>query len=510
MQSPSAQNKKLIITATLLALFLGALDALVISPAMPSIVTDLGGLSLYSWVYSAYFLARAVALPVFGKLADRYSTRKLFLNAVTVFLLASLAAGLAHSMAVLIIARAFQGFGAGGIFALVYIVLSAISAPGERGKTLSLASSVWGISSIIGPTLGGVIVTYASWRWIFLLNVPLGLMSLVIIGRYLVSEERKVQNVRLDLAGIVLLSGFILSFLTIFIVGGRNYPWLSPEVMGLGFLSGCFAVSFVVAEKRAEDPVFDLSFFSRPVFALGNGAAFFASFAIFSLFAYVPLFMEGALVKTPLEVGVTMLALSLGWSGGSLFLGRFVDGKGTKSATLFGGLTLTGSSLAMLFFNPQTSLTLCFVTFFFSGVGMGFVTLSTLLLVQEDLSADNLGVATSFHQFSRTLGGTIGVGICGGVMTNELIYNLSQSAVAIPQQLVDMLYESMENLFRETFRALLTDESEAILSLAVSNAMFDVFCIILAASLLCFAATLILKLYRQPVSEKQSITNRDN
>ncbi len=164
----------------------------------------------------------------------------------------------------------------------------------------------------------------------------------------------------------------------------------------------------------------------------------------------------------------------------------------------------------MLFFNPQTSLTLCFVIFFFSGVGMGFVTLSTLLLVQEDLSADNLGVATSFHQFSRTLGGTIGVGICGGVMTNELIYNLSQSAVAIPQQLVDMLHESMENLFRETFRALLTDESEAILSLAVSNAMFDVFCIILAASLLCFAATLILRLYRQPEYEKQPVTNRDN
>ena len=185
MQEPTSQNRPFIIIAALLALFLGALDALIVSAAMPSIVTDLGGLTLYSWVYSAYFLARAVSLPVFGKLADRYSTRRLFLFSITVFLLASLAAGAAPSMFILISARVFQGIGSGGIFALVYIVLSDISTPNERGKTLSLASSVWGISSIIGPTLGGIIVTYVSWRWIFFLNVPLALASLAIISRCL-------------------------------------------------------------------------------------------------------------------------------------------------------------------------------------------------------------------------------------------------------------------------------------------------------------------------------------
>jgi len=493
MQESTLQNRPFIIIAALIALFLGALDALIVSAAMPSIVTDLGGLTLYSWVYSAYFLARAVSLPVFGKLADRYSTRGLFLFSITVFLLASFAAGAAPSMSILICARVFQGIGAGGIFALVYIVLSEISLPGERGKTLSFASSVWGISSIIGPTLGGVIVTYVSWRWIFFLNVPLAIVSLATIGRCLPRQTRNPKKVKLDIVGITCLSCFILSFLTIFIIGGRNYEWLSVEILGLGALAAIFGVLFVVVEKRAADPVLDLRFFTRPVFALGNGAAFCASFAIFSQFAYVPLFIEGALAKTPMQVGVTMLSLSLGWSAGSLVLGRFVDGAGSRKAAILGGLLLVISSAAMLSFDPQTSLAVCFLVFLLAGLGMGFVTLSTLLLVQSDLSNVNLGVATSFHQFSRTLGGTIGVGICGGVVTTGLLHNLQESATMIPSAVMDLLHKSVENLFREEFRLMLNEQIAALLSLAVSNALSTVFWIILGATILCLVFTLLLR-----------------
>ncbi len=493
MQEPTSKDRPFIIIAALLALFLGALDALIISAAMPSIVTDLGGLTLYSWVYSAYFLARAVSLPVFGKLADRYSTRGLFLFSITVFLLASIAAGAAPSMTILIGARVFQGIGSGGIFALVYIVLSDISPPGERGKTLSLASSVWGISSIIGPTLGGVIVTYVSWRWIFFLNVPLALASLATISRYLQQQARTPKKVPLDIAGITCLSGFILCFLTIFITGGREYGWSSSEILGLSVLSAIFGVLFIIIEKRAVDPVLDLRFFSQPVFALGNGAAFCASFAIFSLFAYVPLFIEGALAKTPMQVGLTMLSLSLGWSMGSLVIGRFVDGPGSKQAAVLGGFILVLSSAAMLFFNPQTSLAVCFLVFLLAGLGMGFVTLSTMLLVQADLSKVNLGVATAFNQFSRTLGGTMGVGICGGVVTTGLLNNLQESSAMIPSAVMDSLHKSMENLFREEFRQMLNEQSKALLSLAVSNAMSTVFWIILAATLLCLVCTVLLR-----------------
>ena len=493
MQQTTAYNRPFIIIAALLALFLGALDALIVSAAMPSIVTDLGGMTLYSWVYSAYFLARAVSLPVFGKLADRYSPRDLMLFSIAVFLLASLVAGAAPSMLLLICARVFQGIGSGGIFALVYIVLCDISPPGERGKTLSLASSIWGISSIIGPTLGGVIVTYISWRWIFFINVPLALLSLATIARCLPQQTRSPKKVHLDVAGIACLTGFILSFLTIFIIGGRDYGWWSRQILGLAVLSTLFAAMFIVVEKRAADPVLDLRFFSRPVFALGNAAAFFASFAIFSLFAYVPLFIEGALAKPPMQVGMTMLAMSLGWSAGSLALGRFIDGTGSRQAAILGGLVLVVSSVIMLFFNPQTSLAVCFMVFFLAGLGMGFVTLSTLLLVQADLTTINLGVATSFHQFARTLGGTIGVGICGGVVTTGLVHNLQQSSGTIPPKIMALLHQSMENIFREEFRQMLNEQSQDLLALAVSNAMSIVFSIIVVAAILCLSCTLLLR-----------------
>ena len=182
----SPKSRNFIIIATLLALFLGALDALVMAAAMPTIVADLGGLHLYSWVYSAYLLARAVSLPLFGKLADIFKTRRLCLISISIFILGSVLAGLAQSMMQLILARVLQGIGAGGNFALVYIVLADVSKPENRGKVLSLGSFIWGLASVLGPTFGGFVVTYFSWRWIFFVNVPLGAFSLIAIAYYLI------------------------------------------------------------------------------------------------------------------------------------------------------------------------------------------------------------------------------------------------------------------------------------------------------------------------------------
>lgn len=491
------QKRLWIIGAALLALFLGAMDALVMSAAMPTIVAELGSIHLYAWVYSAYFLARAISLPIVGKLSDIYNTKTIFLVSIAIFLLASLAAGAAPSMIFLVAARVFQGIGAGGIFALVYIVLSDISLPGQRGKTLSFASSIWGIASIIGPTLGGFIVTYFSWRWIFFINVPLALLCLAGIGRYLKSEPRRHKaDVHLDYGGVISLSGFILCFLTIFIVGGREYAWGSAEILVLSFLSGCFAIFFYFAEKRAIDPVIDLRFFAERNFACGNIATFFSSFAIFSLFAYAPLYIQGALGKTPMQVGVAMLALSFGWSMGSLVLGRFVAGAGGKAASVVGSLLLIITGIMMLFFTIETSIATCLLVFLLVGIGMGFVTLSTLLLVQGSLSSENLGVATSFHQFARTLGGTVGVGISGGIVTTRLINNLELSAVSVPPSVMEKLLDSLENIFRSEFQVLLQPETGVVLYGAVAQSMVAVYWIVLVASVFCLIASLLLK--REP------------
>ena len=266
-----SKTRFFILAAALLALFLGALDALIMSAAMPSIVADLGGLPLYSWVYSAYFLARAVALPVFGKLADLYATRTLFVISIGIFVLSSITAGWAASMPILIASRVFQGIGAGGNFALVYIVLADVSSPENRGRTLALGSVVWGISSVLGPTMGGVIVTYFSWRWIFFINVPLGILSLAGIVVCLREIRPKKDRVSIDYAGIVFLTVAIVSLLSAFLFGGRTYSWASPHIVGLLLTSAGATAAFYFAEKRAADPILALEFFTSRGFNAGNG-----------------------------------------------------------------------------------------------------------------------------------------------------------------------------------------------------------------------------------------------
>ncbi|MCP3940572.1 MAG: MFS transporter [Desulfobacteraceae bacterium] len=477
-------GKSWIIGAALLALFLGALDALVMSAAMPTIITELGGLHLYAWVYSAYFLARAVSLPVFGKLSDLFAVKKLFLFSIGLFVIASMAAGVSPSMGFLVAARVFQGIGAGGIFALVYVVLSDVSSPGQRAKTLSLGSFIWGISSVIGPTLGGFIVTFFSWRWIFLMNLPLGILSLVGIFYFFEEFREKPAQVHLDWAGVTCMSGFILGLLILVMVGGRELAWDCVQFSALALVTLFFGAGFYLAEKNAKDPILDFKFFKNSSFALGNIIAFCASFSTFALFAYVPLFLQGALGKTPLQVGYVMLSLSLGWSLGSLIIGRLMHIIGQKKATLAGVLLMVTGTGLTLGFSRTTSMIDCFLIFQVVGFGMGFITLSTLLIVQDSLNAQDLGVATSFHQFSRTLGGTIGVGLCGGFVTTRLMNNLTAVGNQLPEAVLSRLHQGVENLLQAEFHALIPPGVDKILQEAVTNGVYSAFVVVFAISLI--------------------------
>lgn len=485
------RGRRYIIAAALLALFLGALDALVMSTAMPTIVADLGGLHLYAWVYSAYFLARAVSLPVFGKLADLFGHRRLFLATITLFLVASAAAGLSRSMGFLIVCRVFQGIGAGGNFALVYIVLSSIAHPDRRARTLSLASSVWGVSSLIGPTVGAVIVTYLSWRWIFFINIPLGLFCLAGIGLFLKQSGSVKKEVHLDLAGATALTCTVLGFLTLFIVGGRDYAWTSWQMALLCAGTVAAGLTFYLVEKRARDPIIDFDFFNSLGFTLGNSATFLSSFTIFALFAYAPLYIQGALGKSPMQVGSAMLSLSLGWSIGSLALGRFSRNAAGKGASICGGLLMVIGSGLTLGFTRETSMAECTAVFLLIGLSMGFVTLSTMLRVQNSLAEEHLGIATSFHQFARSLGGTIGVGICGGLVTSGLIQQLDTTAIELSPDLMDQLRKSTEHLFRPEFQEALGSAREVVYS-AVAAGVSAVFRVVLVSSLLCLVCCLLL------------------
>ena len=473
----------MIIGAALSALFLGALDALVMSAAMPTIIAELGGLHLYAWTYTAFFLARAVSLPVFGKLSDLYSTKKLFLFSIVLFLIASIAAGASPSMGFLVAARVFQGIGGGGIFALVYVVLSDISTPADRAKTLALASSIWGLASLVGPTLGGFVVTWFSWRWVFFINLPLGIPSIIGIALFFKELRKKPVQLHLDFAGVTLLSGFILGFLILIMVGGREFAWVSLPMITIAGVTCACGAGFYLAEKYAKDPILDLKFFKYPAFALGNGIVFCASFSIFALFAYAPLFLQGTLSQTPLQVGYAMLSLSLGWSLGSIIAGRKMHWIGQKKATFIGAIFMVIGTGLTLGFSRSTSIIQCFLAFQVVGLGMGFTTLSTLLIVQNSVEAKDLGVATSFHQFARTMGGTIGVGLCGGIVTSRLISSLKSAGHHLPEPMIARLQESMAILFQKEFQSQITEGMTGILQDAVLNGVSLAFVVVFIASI---------------------------
>jgi len=498
--TPIKVNEKVrlwVISAALLALFIGAMDSLIMSAAMPTIIADLGGLDIYSWVYTAYFLARAVALPVFGKLADLFKTKILFVTSIGAFMISSLVAGISPNMTVLIVARVFQGIAAGGNFALVYVVLTDMSPPGKRAKTLSLASFIWGIASVLGPTIGGVIVTYFSWRWVFFINIPICLFSITLLAVYLVEIRPKKNRVNLDMAGVATLSFTIVGLLTLLMLGGRDFGWLSSVSIGLVIITLVSGFGFYLSEKRAREPILALKFFTIRGFSIGNLSVFFSSFAIFSLFAYAPLFIQGALGRSPMQVGVAMLSLSLGWSLGSLLLGQVFYRLERKTASIIGAIFLVIGSGLTLMFNHQTSMTTCFWVFQLVGIGMGFVAISTLLVVQNALDESDLGVATSSNQFARSLGGTIGIGVSGVFVTAKIrttMDALSLSGVigALPANLVIQLRENYERLFQPGFQSQLLPQVKMALQKTMGENMRVVFWIVLAASLLCFISCLFL------------------
>jgi EmrB/QacA subfamily drug resistance transporter len=502
----SPRIRKYIIIASLLALFLGALDALVMSAATPTIVADLGGLHLYSWVYSAYFLARAVALPVFGKLADIYRSRRLFIISICIFVLGSILAGLAQSMMQLIISRVLQGIGAGGNFALVYIVLADISSPEERGKTMSLGSFIWGLASVLGPTFGGFVVTYFSWRWIFFVNVPLGAISLLVIALFLVDVREKKKEAAIDYWGAVTLSTAILGLLIVFLLAGRSFDWVSPQIIGLSIITIAAGIAFYYAEKKAREPILSLDFFSSPGFSIGNGSAFLASFTIFTLFAYSPLFIQGALGKTPLQMSVAMLTMSMGWSIGALVCGQMVNRFGRKPSTIFGCLCLVVGGGIMITFSADTSLTACSIVLGLDGIGMGFVSMATLLVVQDSLDISDLGVATSSHQFARTLGGTIGIGVSGSFVTMTLS-NVMESLMKtdlknLPPSLNIEIKQNIEIIFRPEVQAVLAPEIQKTMQEAVAQGVLTVFWITFFASLLCLLLSVLIPVRSVPRPQK--------
>jgi predicted MFS family arabinose efflux permease len=283
----------------------------------------------------------------------------------------------------------------------------------------------------------------------------------------------------------------------IFLLGGRQYPWLSLPMTILVFITLCGFIAFVFVEKHAQDPILSIDLFTNRSFSTGNGAVFLSSFAIFPLFAFAPLFIQGVQGHSPMQVGMAMLSLSLGWSLGSLVLGQVIDRMGFRICAVGGALSLICGCAMTLLFTSQTSVLFSFTVFFIVGIGMGMVGMATLLVVQSGLDAKDLGVATSSNQFARTLGGTVGVGVCGGFIANrfsELTQSIEQSGILdrLPKAFVETGFDQIEQLFQPEIQAILPEELKMMVHAAVGRGIREVFWMVLIAALFCLLVTMLI------------------
>ena len=467
-----SRNRIILVTAgIMLSLFLASMESTVVATAMPTIVGQLGGLEHYSWVFSAFMLASTTAVPLYGKLSDIYGRRKLYASAMALFLIGSVWCGLATSMTSLIFARALQGIGAGGIMPLAFILIGEMFTLEQRAKMQGLFSGVWGVSSVVGPLLGGFLVDQFSWRWIFYINIVPGLLGAALVTlAWRDAHGHGQERPAIDYAGAALLTVSVVMLL-LGLMGSGASSWV--------LISGAVAAFLLLmwVERRAADPVLPLPLFRDPLFATATAHGILTGWALFGSVSFIPLFVQAVLGTSATQAGITLTPLLLGWVTASIIGTRLMLRVGYRRLGLIGTAAFTIGAFLMSQAGMNTSQPslMAFVTLM--GIGMGLSVPSFLIAVQTSVNRRQLGTATSTLQFSRSMGGTLGVSVMGAALSARLASNLIAARLdpELVQQLLDPL-PGAEVVIAEGARA------------AMANAIHLVFIIAFAAAALAMVA----------------------
>ncbi|MFF3190194.1 MDR family MFS transporter [Streptomyces sp. SCPE 10] len=413
------------IGALLLGLLLAALDQTIVSTALPTIVSDLGGLEHLSWVVTAYLLASTAATPLWGKLGDQYGRKKLFQTAIVIFLVGSALCGMAQDMPQLIGFRALQGLGGGGLMVLSMAIVGDIVPPRDRGRYQGLFGAVFGATSVLGPLLGGLFTEHLSWRWVFYVNLPVGVVALAVIAGALRIPVRSARHV-IDYLGTFLIAAVATCLVLVASLGGTTWAWASPQIIGLAVLGVLLALAFVAVERRAAEPVLPLDLFRIRTFTLAAVISFIVGFAMFGAMTYLPTFLQVVHGVSPTVSGVYMLPMVVGLLLSSTVSGQIVSRTGRWKVFPVAGTAVTAIGLLLLHRLDEHSATAeMSVYFFVFGLGLGLVMQVLVLIVQNAVSYEDLGVATSGATFFRSIGASFGVAIFGTVFASRLGDNLA-------------------------------------------------------------------------------------
>lgn len=416
------QRAKIIVTiALMLGMSLASLDATIVGTALPSIVGKLGGIALYSWVFSIYLLTSTTTVPIYGKLADIYGRKPLFLFGSGLFLLGSALCGAAQSMEQLIVFRAIQGLGAGAVLPLVLTIIGDIFDLQERAKVQGLFSGVWALSSIIGPALGGLIVDHFSWRWVFYINIPFGILSCLLLT-FTLKENVERQSQHLDYLGTLTLTGSVIALLFFLLQGGTTWPWLSLPSISLFVAFLVLLWLFIRQENRATDPILPLTLFNNRIIAVSSIGGLALGILMFGITSYVPLFVQGVEGGTATSAGITLGPLLLAWPIAASLSGRLVIRYGYRFTAVLGMACAAIGTIMITFFTTGTALPFIVVAMLITGTGLGFASTAFILAVQNAVPWKLRGVATASTQFTRTIGGTVGVAIMGTILNAQMAF----------------------------------------------------------------------------------------
>ncbi|MFC4053884.1 MDR family MFS transporter [Actinomadura syzygii] len=418
--APTGREIRVILLGVMLAMLLAMLDNAIVGTAMPTIVRDLGGLDHMAWVVTAYTLMTAISTPVWGKLGDLFSRKTVFLTSIAVFLVGSLLSGAAWSMSALIGFRALQGLGAGGLMVGAFSIIGALVPPRERGRYQGMTAAVMAIGAIGGPLLGGVVADQLSWRWAFYLNLPLGLLAFGWSAMLLDLPATR-RNVKIDYAGIGALATTIGALILAATWGGVQYAWTSGPIRGLAALAIAGAAMFVLAERRAADPVIPLRMFGSRNFTLASALSLVTGVVMFAGVLYLPLFQQTVQGASASSSGLLLLPMMIPILFTTQLVGRVMSGTGRyKIFPILGGVALTAGATWLSAVDPGTGRVATGAAMALLGLGLGLTMQLTVTIAQNSVEMTDIGAASGTVTLFRTIGGSLGIAAFGAIFTRSL------------------------------------------------------------------------------------------
>jgi EmrB/QacA subfamily drug resistance transporter len=433
----SHRNKMIALGGMMASVLMAALDQTIVATAMPQVVADLGGFDRFAWVFTAFMLTSTAGIPIMGKLSDLFGRKWVMLAAVAIFLVGSVLAGASQTMTQLIAFRAIQGIGAAGIIANALASLADLFSPSERARWQGVFGSVFAIASVAGPLAGGILTDQWSWRWVFYINVPVGIVAGSVIFYGMPSLRHGTGARRIDFVGAALLIAGIVSLLLALTWGGTKYAWLSPEVLGMLAIFGVALVLFLVVERRFPEPIIPLALFRNPVFTISIITVFLTGFAMFGSIVFIPLFMQGVIGVSATSSGIVMLPMMMGVMASSTAASIIIHRSGNYRYTGIFGLVMITLGMYLLSRMDETTANFEAVrNMVFVGTGIGATFPTFFTAVQSSVEMRVVGIATASMQFFRSIGGTMGVAVLGSVMATRVQSSVTSALADGPGSLL--------------------------------------------------------------------------